>query len=159
MEDSKDGECSEMTNPARLEGSHVRGGRGGVVDGDTQVYKRLLSSDGKDWELTENGIWVRLLGVDTPEVHPLVSRASGLHFSAFTEDWLARRVGAWPLVMDAVFRDSFGRWLATVTDVLTGESLSDAIIAEGERIGVDVRYPGSAAMQIAEAGFSDSPGS
>lgn len=138
-------------NPARLEGPHVRGGRGPVVDGDSQVYKRRLVHDAKDWEITENGIWMRLLGVDTPETNRLASRASGLHFSAFAEDWLSRRMGPWPLLMETELRDSFGRWLANILDARTGESLSDALIAEGDRIGVDVRYPGGAVAQIAEA--------
>jgi endonuclease YncB( thermonuclease family) len=137
--------------PARLEGPHVRGGKGGVVDGDTQIYKRLLSSDTKDWEITENGLWVRPLGVDTPETNRLETRASGLHFSAFAEDWLARRMGSWPLIMETELRDSFGRWLARIRDASTGESLSDALIAEGDRIGVDVRYPGGASAQLEEA--------
>lgn len=143
-----------MTNPARLEGSHVRGGKGPVVDGDSVIIKRLLASDGRDWEVVENGVVVRLLAVNTPETNRLASRASGLHFSAFTEDWLMRRManGLWPLSFEAMHRDNFGRWLGWVLDASTGESLSDALIAEGERIGVDVSYPGTPAMQIAEAG-------
>lgn len=136
---------------ARLEGPHVRGGKGPIIDGDSFLLKRLLASDTKDWEITENGVVVRLLSVDTPEVNRLTTRASGLHFSTFTEDWLARRMGEWPLEMDATMRDAFGRWLCWVADAKTGESLSDALIAEGDRIGVDVRYPGGSAMQIAEA--------
>jgi endonuclease YncB( thermonuclease family) len=140
-----------MANPARLEGPHVRNGKGGIVDGDTQVYKRRLANDTKDWEITENGIWVRILGVQTPETNRLETRASGLHFSAFAEDWLARRIGEWPLTMEAVLRDSFGRWLANILDAKTGEALSGALIAEGDRIGVDVRYPGGTAAQMAQA--------
>lgn len=138
-------------NSARLEGPHARNGKGPIVDGDTQVYRRRLANDTKDWEIVEGGLWVRIIGVDTPETNRLETRASGLHFSAFAEDWLARRVGPWPLTLDAVVRDSFGRWLANILDAATGESLADAVIAEGDRIGVDVRYPGGTVAQIREA--------
>ncbi len=140
--------------PARLEGPHVRNGRGPVVDGDSLLVKRLLASDERDWEIVEGGVVVRLLSVDTPETNRLATREMGLHFAAFTRSWLEARMASgdsWPLTLDATFRDSFGRWLANILDARTGESLSDALIAEGDRIGVDVRYPGGVAAQIMEA--------
>ncbi len=136
--------------PARLEGPHVRDGRGPLVDADTQLYKRLLSRDNKDRELVEGGLWVRLLGVQTPEVNRLATREMGLRFSRFASDWLAAREGLWPLEMGVEEVDNFGRLLAWITDP-TGESLAGAFVAEGDRIGVDVRYPGGAAAQVREA--------
>lgn len=119
---------------SRVEGLHVRWGRGPFVDGDTILLKRLLAKDQKrDWEVVENGLWLRLLEVDTPER----GQAGFWEASEFTERWiLDRMVSEWPFTLTAVYRDSFGRWLSYVKDLVSGEYLHEALIDAGhsERI-------------------------
>lgn len=115
----------------RVEGPHVRNGRGPFVDGDTFLIKRLLTKDGKrDWEIVENGIWVRLLEVDTPERGQPGYQEAG----EFTSRWLTGRMdpdNPWPLDMVAVYKDVFGRWLCYIGHRESGGYIHDALYEAG----------------------------
>lgn len=75
-----------------------------VVDGDTFI----LYSVGVPAEER-----IRLLGVDTPELHDTsaVVRAKALQAGRYTAEWLSRA----PFSLESCKRDSFGRLLAVVT--------------------------------------------
>lgn len=110
---------------------------GPTLDGDTVICECLLCHEP---HLKQGEIHLRLLEVDTPEIRG-ETRDAGLAAKAFTQLWLemAERGGdEWPLLVQFVKLDSFGRWLAWVWARSTGESLSEALIAAGhsERLPV-----------------------
>jgi len=97
-----------------------------VVDGDTLD---LLLDLGLHVHVLAR---VRLARVDTPEVygvrHDSEEYVDGLAASAFVQGWLAQRDGT--LTVRTQKSGKYGRWIAEVADV-NGESLNDALIAEG----------------------------
>ena len=83
-----------------------------VIDGDTFVL----------WSLTvPPEERVRLLGVDTPELN----QDKGPEAKVFTEAWLSRG----PFRFMACKKDSFGRWLATLSR--EGANIADELRARG----------------------------
>lgn len=120
--------------------------RGPFVDGDTFIVERMLTREG----LKESGVWIRLLEVDTAEVTGS-TREKGLEAATWTSEWLveAQSVpGDWPLLIQTVKKDSFGRHLAYVWSRMSGECLNDAIIEAGYSIRI------SALEQLSKAGGS-----
>lgn len=114
-----------------------------VVDGDTYEVVRAPTGDGL--RLTD----VRLLGVDTHEIHGGVSHDSeeykrGIEEKRYVQEWFRshlpdgqtvgpsidiHRIGEWPLeLLTHGVRDSFGRLLADVVDV-DGTRLSESLFA------------------------------
>lgn len=89
-----------------------------VVDGDTVDLRIDLG-----FHLTA-ALRFRLLGVDTPERGKPGFREA----TEFTREWLAAR--DW-LAARTVKTDSFGRWLAEVYDVDTGDNLALSLIVAG----------------------------
>lgn len=136
--------------PAHADYNTVRV-KGPFVDGDTFIVERLLNQQG----LKESEVWVRLLEVNTAEVTGDTKEA-GLIAAAWTKDWLetasntasgaSLAYAKWPLAIQTLKKDSFGRHLAYIWNRTTGECLNDAIIEAGlsERI--------SALMQLKAAG-------
>lgn len=78
---------------------------------------------------------LRLLGVDTPELHasdPLL-RFAALRAKAFTQTWVdALPATDWPVTVTTSKDDAFGRWLATVSGPV-GE-LNAALLASGNAV-------------------------
>lgn len=106
------------TFPARL----VR-----VIDGDTL----LLALDvGFASVRTER---VRLLGINTPEVVG-ATRAAGLAATRFVEAWVLPSTEPWPLMVQTVKTDAFGRYLALVWRRSDGASLTDDLLAAGHAV-------------------------
>lgn len=117
--------------------------KGPWLDGDTFILERLVAPPA----LKEGEVWVRLLEVDTPETQGETLEA-GLAAAAFTRLWLervSRDSPSWPLVLQPVKKDSFGRWLSYVWARSTGESLNDALVVAGHSSRV------SAMQQLREA--------
>lgn len=126
----------QWVSPARLD-YEVERPTGPFQDGDTFIIERLLSRERP--RLKEGEVWVRPLKVDTPEITG-ATKAAGLAAAQFTREWLEaaelRTEGRWPLVVQAIKKDVFGRLLCYIWARDTGEALHDAIIAAGhsERI-------------------------
>ncbi len=71
---------------------------------------------------------LRLLGVDAPEARTEAGRRA----KAFAEAWLAEENAAsYPLTVQTVKADSFGRWLAYVWRKSDGACLSSALVEAG----------------------------
>jgi len=82
---------------------------------------------------------VRVLGVDTPELHSKEddTRHKAVLAKEFTAHWIevatvADKTG-WPLVIETEKDDSFGRWLAKVSRV-DGKVLSADLLAENHGV-------------------------
>lgn len=81
---------------------------------------------------------VRLLGVNTPELHASDPglRQAAQEAKAFTNRWCADHLHGtvspegWPLLLRTSKSDVFGRWLASVFCV-EGHSLVDDLLAQG----------------------------
>lgn len=103
-----------------------------VVDGDTLWAH--LDVGFRATHLT----WLRLTGVDTPEINSgtAAERAAGKAAREFAVAWLEARAGGL-FVRTQRDPDHFGRWLGTVLDG-AGETLSAALLAAGHA----VPYPG-----------------
>lgn len=106
--------------------------KGCFVDGDTVICERMLHKGRR--LLKEAELWLRLLEVDTPELRSPTLEA-GLAAAAFTRSWIEdaerRMDGYWPLILQDIKTDSFGRVLCYVWARDTGESLNEAILAAG----------------------------
>lgn len=77
---------------------------------------------------------LRLLGVNTPELHG-ASRAAGLAAKAYVEAWLAAAGGAaWPLVLRTEKSDEFGRYLGRVWRASDGACLNDDLLSSGHAV-------------------------
>jgi endonuclease YncB( thermonuclease family) len=129
--------------PARIDYETARK-RGPFVDGDTFIIERMLDQQG----LREGEVWVRLLEVDTAELTGATQQA-GAEAAAWTSEWLVEaqsNPGRWPLLVQTVKKDSFGRHLAYVWCRATGKCINDEIIEAG--------YSGriSALEQLSKAG-------
>lgn len=101
-----------------------------VIDGDTLAVTLDM---GLHCFHTEA---LRLVGVDTAEVVG-ASKPEGLRAKAFVEGWVyaASAAGGWPFRVETHKGQTFGRYLADVVRVDTGESLADAIRAAGLAVG------------------------
>ena len=94
---------------------------GDTVDADIDVGFHLVTK-----------VRLRLLGVNTPELHdrhPVV-KAAALQAKAFTQAWVdALPTEEWPVTISTQKDDVFGRWLAVV-DGPHGE-LNGALLQSG----------------------------
>ncbi len=105
-----------------------------AIDGDTLLLARLDWGGG--WEpRAEFHRRVRLLGVDAPELRDPAERAAGLAAKAWVEDWLlnavqwaAARGEPWPLRLQTVKTEVFGRYLAYLWRVADGRLLNDDLL-------------------------------
>jgi micrococcal nuclease len=106
-----------------------------AIDGDTiEVVVDLgfgLTMGAGSWPFR-----IRVLGVNCPEMHSKdeALRAKAVEAKAFTAKWLAdaaARTDEWPIRIATEKGDSFGRWLATVTNGKSslGVDLLDARLA------------------------------
>jgi micrococcal nuclease len=100
-----------------------------VIDGDTIVARIDLGFR----MTTEQSL--RLLGINTPELRspdPEIRRRA-VEARNRVEAWIAEQQGTlqWPLLVATAKGDSFGRWLADVRSVSTGESLNEGLLREG----------------------------
>lgn len=101
-----------------------------VVDGDTFDLAVDLGM------YTSREIRIRLYGVDTPEVRG-IERPRGLMATNFVIEWFESAQADpdvwWPLVVDTHMdsKGKYGRWLGTVYNAKTGESLADALLEVG----------------------------
>lgn len=110
-----------------------------VVDGDT-VSVRLDKFHGDQSTKT-----LRLLGLDTPEVYG-IEKEAGLAAKAFAEAFLRNALLVpYPLVVQTVKPDKYGRMLAYVWRKIDGAGLNDALIEAGHAEAVSVT------AQLAEA--------
>jgi len=100
-----------------------------VVDGDTFDLKVQLG-----FKICI-GIRVRLYGVDTPEVYGVKKESEeyqkGEAASEFARDWLKASPETIEVhtVKDA--KGKYGRYLATIVNPITKESLNEALLANG----------------------------
>ena len=114
----------------------------GVVDGDTID----VSIGGRDER-------VRLLGVDTPEVHVAEGAAPecfGPEASSFTADLLPEGTEV-RLERDVVGRDHFGRLLAYVYTVDDGVFVNEALVRQGLAQPLHIEPNGAFAARFVEA--------
>lgn len=81
---------------------------------------------------------LRLLGVNTPELRG-ASRPAGLAAREFATVWLAQAYAGdeWPLVVQTVKADTFGRYLATVWRASDGRNLNADLLASGHAVPFD----------------------
>lgn len=102
-----------------------------VIDGDTlEVFKDA----GNDQYSAER---LRLLGVDTPELRR-PTRPAGLAAKAFVVSWLAEAgTGEWPVRIETVKADSFGRYLCWLWRASDGRSLNEDLLAAGQAVPFD----------------------
>lgn len=117
--------------------------KGFLVDGDTFILERLLAAPA----VKEGEMWIRPLEVDTAETSG-ATLEEGLKAAAYTKMWLSSTIYnefLWPLILQPVKKDSFGRWLSYVWDRSNGRCLNDDIIEAGLSDRV------SAMMQLKEA--------
>jgi len=102
-----------------------------VIDGDTIDVTLDL---GRRTYATER---LRLLGVNTPE-RKGATLAAGNAARAYVAAWLAskasRATAAWPLRVQTEKDDAFGRYLAFVWAVSTGECLNDDLLLTGQAV-------------------------
>ena len=99
-----------------------------VIDGDTI---EITIDQGLHSERYEQ---VRILGVNCPEIHG-PSKVAGDAAAAFTRSWLGTNApGTWPLRIQTVKDDAFGRWLATVWRVSDGACLNDDLLSSGNAV-------------------------
>lgn len=96
-----------------------------VIDGDTLDIVIDLGFE------VSYKIRVRLLGVDTPEIHSkdLEIKKSGLISKKFVEDWVGRN----PEVIVSTVKDKtekYGRILATIRPLTGNDALNDLLIKE-----------------------------
>lgn len=96
-----------------------------VYDGDT--FKLVI----RPWIGQQNYATIRLLGIDTAELHG-ERHSLAVEQKVFVEAWMDRAddKGEFPLIVEAIGEDSFGRILADVKLNDTGEYLSDAVLEE-----------------------------
>lgn len=142
--DSDPIDWGEFCHPATLDPDED------VIDGDTLDFPTVHLG----LEVDKHNERIRLLGIDTAEIHHGVVEGSeeyelGMEQKRFVEEWLSRGVeeyeGEYPFVLDTYEdkRDSFGRLLTHVYRRSDGQSLADSLI---DVYGDDVRY--SIAEQI-----------
>lgn len=94
-----------------------------VLDGDT--LEAYVDRGHDDYSIR----MLRLLDIDTPET----DQPGGSEATAFTKAWTTQASAAapdWPLRIKSDRKDSFGRWLAVVTDT-AGRNLKDDLAAAG----------------------------
>lgn len=81
---------------------------------------------------------VRVVGVDCPETRPLATREAGIAARDFTRAWMRDATcieREFPLEIQTVEVDGFGRWLSVVRRLIDGRSLADDLIAAGHDTG------------------------
>jgi len=102
-----------------------------VVDGDTVDLEIDCGMHNRRVER------VRILHVNTPEIRGVVDRAPGYAAMAFTTDWLrTAAIGTmgWPLIVQTVKTDSFGRYLCDIWREVDGANLSDDLLSSGNAV-------------------------
>jgi len=102
-----------------------------IVDGDTAT---LEIDQGMHCRRVER---VRLLRVDTPELRGVHDRAPGLAARQFVADWwgvVAALNVPYPLLVQTVKADSFGRYLCDVWREVDGANLSDDLLSSGNAV-------------------------
>ena len=97
-----------------------------VVDGDTVA---LTVDVGFGFRYQDN---FRLIGIDTPERGQPGFREA----TEFTELWLMKHA-ATGLELHSVKRDKYGRGLATIRSLRTGDILNDDLISSGHAVPYD----------------------
>lgn len=121
-----------MTMPTQAYVYYARVRR--VIDGDTLDLEVSLGLH--DYRVER----VRLLHVDTPETRGVPDRAPGLAALSFTAAWLKGPpwpTSDFPLVVQTVKTDSFGRFLADVWRETDGANLSDDLLAAGHAVAYE----------------------
>ena len=81
---------------------------------------------------------LRLLGVNTPEMQK-PTREAGEAAKAFTSRWVVRdglESDPFPLVIQTVKADVFGRYLADIWRLVDGEHLNEALVEAGHAVRV-----------------------
>lgn len=130
-------DVTRWATPARIDYDTTRK-KGPFVDGDTFILERLVSPKPR---LEEGEMWVRLLEVDTPELSGS-THTQGLAAAVYTRLWLERierETSRWPFVVEALEKDSFGRWLSYVWRRSTGECLNEALISAGHSTRISAK--------------------
>lgn len=100
-----------------------------VIDGDTIEV------------IIDNGFYnrrverFRLLDVNCPEMKAPTHEA-GLEAKSYTSKWLSviEPGNEWPLIVQSVKADSFGRFLATVWRTVDGACLNEDLISSGHAV-------------------------
>lgn len=103
-----------------------------VVDGDTLVMRIDLGF------YTYTRIHLRLMGVDTAEIHNTDHESEeyerGIIHKKFVEEWMSDIESAeWPYIIQTYKYDSrgkYGRWVADIIRLDDGKRLSDEIVAQ-----------------------------
>ena len=99
----------------------------GVYDGDT--YDLIIDIGFKHYARHR----IRLLGINTPELKGK-TRQLGLIARDIVRTWMQEALEAssqWPLIIQARKSDSFGRYLATIQRLDTGEDLTSMLLKKG----------------------------
>ncbi len=129
------GETTRATHPAMpahrwiFPGSALR-----VLDGDTADLLLDLGFGMRLSQTPDKRNRFRLHGVDTPETNRAETRGAGLAAKAYTTVWLndaALLHPEWPLVVEVLGFDNFGRVLCTIWRKRDGRCLNTDLIEAG----------------------------
>ncbi len=117
------------------------GRRIAVIDGDTLDLRLDLFFGLRLEQTPDRRNRFRLVGVDCPESNRLATREAGLAAKAYTTGWMAdAEVGAelggwaWPLRVEVIGFDNFGRILCRVWRVSDGRQLNADLLASGHAV-------------------------
>lgn len=101
-----------------------------IVDGDTVDLEVDCGMHARRVER------MRVLHVDAPETRGVVDRAPGLAAKQFVADWWAEvsGEGGFPLVVQTIKTDSFGRYLADIWRDVDGANLSADLLSSGNAL-------------------------
>lgn len=141
--------------PARVDYETHRK-QGPFIDGDTFIVEFLLKQEAPGRRMQEGDIYIRLLGLDTPEVRTTdpVEKERGMFIAVKTREWL-ESAGAsgekWYLKVQTFKWDSFGRSLAVVWNTATGEALNDWLFTFVDESGEPLVKVRSVLEQLKEA--------
>ncbi len=112
-----------------------------VLDGDTADLELDLGFGMRLAQTPDKRNRFRLYGVDCPETNRAETREAGLAAKAYTNAWMAdAEVGAelggwaWPLRVEVIGFDNFGRILCRVWRVSDGRQLNADLLASGHAV-------------------------
>ncbi len=108
-----------------------------VLDGDTLSLLVDLGFGMRLSQTPDKRNRFRLHGVDSPETNRAETREAGLTAKAYTTEWLseaARLYPEWPLLVEVLAFDNFGRILCTIWRRGDGRCLNVDLIEEGHAL-------------------------
>ncbi len=118
-----------------------------VLDGDTLSLLVDLGFGMRLSQTPDKRNRFRLHGVDAPETNRAETREAGLTAKAYTTEWLseaARLHPEWPLLVEVLAFDNFGRILCTIWRRGDGRCLNVDLIEAGHAVPYHVGAIGGA---------------